>query len=227
MKIINCNIKYMMQKKGIPFALVTTMLATGIIACSKKADCEIPETHAHLYTDENGYKVYKQRENFEYKGFVRGNEYISLTEEEKELYKFLEKNELLRIEDNIDLILAEQEKNSDYVQYQYSYTSLFPMATGKTVTLIPMQKKDWTTDPNHDSLTGETRNCHHVYQAVNIYKDENGKYVIVPSELVDDIREVMNDYTYIKKDYHKIIDMGTKEEIEVGKTEKELTITMG
>jgi len=62
------------------------------------------------------------------------------------------------------------------------------------------------------------------YQLV---EDENGKYVIVPSELVDDIREVMNDYTYIKKDYHKIIDMGTKEEIEVGKTEKELTITMG
>lgn len=49
--------------------------------------------------------------------------------------------------------------------------------------------------------------CHYVYTAYKVEKDENGDYVLIPSEEVDDIMTVMNEYPCIKEDYYKVINL--------------------
>lgn len=44
-----------------------------------------------------------------------------------------------------------------------------------------------------------------MYQACNVYTVENGKYVIVPSEWVDDISVLKDQFEYLKLDYFKIV----------------------
>ena len=69
-------------------------------------------------------------------------------------------------------------------------------------------------------MTGETRECHYVYVAYKIEKDEDGKYVLIPSADVDDLRDVMEEYPYIKKSYSKVVTLdGQEADYEDGKQE--------
>ncbi|MDE5888923.1 MAG: hypothetical protein K2H20_02775 [Bacilli bacterium] len=147
-------------------------------------------------------------------GYERQEEYITLSSEEAELRKFEDEKNLLRIDENIDAIIAVQEQNHDYIEYRYAYTYLMPIphyiSTGKSTsvyfTYIPTTHYSWTSNPEHSRLTGEQRRCHHVYQAYNVVKDEKGNYVLVPSEYVDSIFDLNGEYTYIKEKFCKVID---------------------
>lgn len=50
------------------------------------------------------------------------------------------------------------------------------------------------------------KEAHYIYQAYNIAKDENGKYMLVPSPLSEDICDVMYEYPYIKENYYAVVD---------------------
>lgn len=214
MKNLNMNLKKMMELRGIPLALAATVLVTGLTGCSEKVDCDVEGDHAHLYTSEEGYSAWYNKEYLEYDGYSRHDEYITLTKEDKELNKFLDKKDLIRLDDNLDVILSETENNNDYVEYRYSYKKWVTRLVGK----VPMRRKvtryAWTTDPNHAGLTGESRVCHYVYQGCNVYKDEYGKYVVVPSEEVDDIEDLVGRYEYVRKTYSKVVNLEDKKEVD-------------
>lgn len=215
MKNLKLNLKKLVALKGVALVLVLTTATTSLAGCSKKSDCSIDTYHAHKYVDDEGYVRYIDKEYISYEGYDWTDEYVELSENEKDLYKFFDKKNLLKIDDNLDVILSQQEKNCDYIEYRYSYTYMMPiphvMRSGKTsityFTYIPTTHHSWTTDPNHSRLTGEQRVCHHVYTAYKVEKDENGDYVLIPSSEVDDITIVMDEYPYIKKDYCKVINL--------------------
>ena len=68
--------------------------------------------------------------------------------------------------------------------------------------MIPMThvSYNWTTDKNDSRLTGKVRIIHPMYQAYDIKKDENGKLVVVVSDIVDNLYDVIDEYPYIRKD---------------------------
>ena len=214
-------------KKFLSLSGAVLVLVGSLTGCGKKAECNITGKHAHLYKNEKGYVRYIDKEYLTYEGYDRCEEYVSI-EGEEDLYKFLDKKDLMKIEDNLDLILATQEAQVDYTEYRYRYTYMQPiphtMRVGKTTTTyftyIPHTRYSWTSDPNNSRLTGQTRLCHHVYVAYKVEKDEKGKYVLIPSPDVEDLSTVMDEYPYVKKTYYKIVTTDGKEaDYEDGKQE--------
>ncbi len=216
------NLNKMISLRGVALALVTTAMVGCLAGCGDKAECSIEGNHAHLYTDKNGYVRYIDKEDLEYEGFSRSDEYVAFADEEKDFYKFLDKRNLIKIEDNIDVIKAQQEQNKDYLEYRYSYIFLQPIPP--YYTYISVTHHSWTSDPNHSDLTGEQRLCHYVYTAYKIEKDEHGKYVLIPSDSVDDITTVMDEYPYIICDnFSKVVDIdGAEVDYEDGPSELSL-----
>ncbi len=213
MKNLEINWKEILGKRGMSLVLATTM-AMGLSGCGKKAECNVEGNHAHLYISEDNFSRYLEEEYLTYEGYERQDDYILIDGQDEKLRKFEDKKNLLKIDENIDTIREIESKNHDYLEYRYSYMYMMPIphhvSTGKSsytyFTYIPLRQYSWTTDANHSNLTGEQRRCHHVYQAYNVVKDENGKYVLVPSESVDSIEDLNGEYTYIKEDFCKVVD---------------------
>jgi len=209
MKNLKLNLKKLIALGGAALVLVTTS------GCGKKADCDIQGYHAHKYVNDKEYVRYIDKEYLSYEGYDRQDDYIELSQSDGELYKFLDKRNLLRIDDNIDTIRDAQLENQDYMEYRYAYTYLMPIpifhSTGKThyVTymFVPHTHYSWTTDPNHSRLTGETRVCHYVYTSYKIEKDEHGKYVLIPGPEKQDIISTKDEYPYILEKYYEVIDL--------------------
>ncbi len=202
--------KNLLRKQLLLSALAFSLASTT--GCGKKADCDIEDPHAHLYTNEEGYTRYIDKEYIKYEGYTRSDDYINIEGQEK-FYKFLDKKDILRIDDNLGVILSKQEQNQDYIEYRYEYTYYQPIPHYYTInkvtqvyyTYIPVTYHSWTSNPDHCNLTGEQRLCHYVYTAYKIEKDEKGKYVLIPSKDVDNIKEVMDEYPYIKEKYYKVV----------------------
>ena len=214
-------------QKFLSLSGAVLVLMTSMTACGKKADCNVSGSHAHLYKNEKGYVRYIDKEYLTYEGYSRNEEYKDI-EGSEELYKFLDKKDLMRIDDNLDLLLAVQGTNNDYTEYRYRYTYMQPIPHFRKIgkvssvyyTYIPQTRYSWTSDPNHSRLTGETRLCHHVYVAYKIERDDKGKYVLIPSPQVDDITTVMDEYPYISKKYCMVVTIDGKEaDYEDGKQE--------
>ncbi len=209
MKNLKLNLKKLIALGGVALVLVSTS------ACGKKADCDVKGYHAHKYVNDKEYVRYIDKEYLSYEGYDRLDEYIELAQSDGELYKFLDKRNLLRIDDNIDTIRDAQERNQDYMEYRYAYTYLMPIPilhkAGKghyvTYVFVPQTHYSWTTDPNHSRLTGETRLCHYVYTSYKIEKDEHGKYVLIPSPEHQDIISTKDEYPYILEKYYEVIDL--------------------
>lgn len=213
MRNLKINLGEFIGRRGVALVLAGTMLA-GLSGCGKKAECDIEGDHAHLYINSDNFSRYLEKEYLEYEGYERCDDYISIDKKDKELLKFLDKRDLLRIDENIDAIESVEKANHDYIEYRYAYTYLMPIPhytrIGKTTTVyytyIPTTHYSWTRDANHSRLTGEQRRCHHVYQAYNVVVDEKGKYVLVPSDYVDSIDDLNGEYTYINKNFCKVVD---------------------
>mgnify|MGYP007056157951 CR=1 FL=1 len=209
MKNLKLNFKKFLALGGVALVLVTSA------GCGKKADCDIQGYHAHKYINDKEYVRYIDKEYLSYEGYDRQDSYIELSQSDGELYKFLDKRNILRIEDNVKTIQKTQERNQDYIEYRYAYTYLMPIpifhSTGKThyVTymFVPQTHYSWTSDPEHSRLTGETRLCHYEYTSYKIEKDENGKYVLIPGPEKQDIISTMNEYPYILEDYYQVINL--------------------
>lgn len=215
-----------LNKRMLALFLTATMIPSTLTACGKKAECSLDYSHAHLYTNDKGYVAYYTGEYLEQNDLYRNEENIDITGLE-ELYKFITKKNLLRIEDNLEWIEEIQNNNKDYTEYRYKYLFMQPIPhtvrSGKSTityfTYIPTYHHSWTTDTSR-MLTGETRICHHVYQGYKIVKNEKGKYELVESPAVDDITTIMDEYPYIKKKFVKIVNLdGVEVDYEDGKEE--------
>lgn len=205
---------YLLRAEALLLAtLCSTTLLTG---CSKKADCNIKDNHTHVYVNEEGYVRDINSEKLRVDGYDRTENYDLY--DNQELVDFITKKDLLRIDDNIDLINQVQNNNHDYIEYRYAYTTLMPIIhhSGKVTytTFIPITHHSWTSDANHSRLTGETRICHHVYVGYKIERNEKGKYILLQSEEVDDINTIKDEYPYINKKYCRIVNLENNEVID-------------
>ena len=223
---INFNYFKLQALKGVALSLVLVSPFT-LNGCSETAECNVDSNHAHMYKNDSGYVRYIEDERLRYDGYDRNNNYISI-EGKEDLYDFLTKKDLMRIDDNLEVIKKAQEKQIEYIEYRYKYTYMQPIPYTKKVGnisttqfhYIPVTRYSWTNDPNHSRLTGETRTCHYTYVAYKVEKNEKGKYVLIPSEHVDDLTTVMDKYPYIKQNDSTIVTVnGKKADYEDGKQE--------
>ncbi len=198
MKNLNINIASFIKRRGTALLIVGTLAVSSLTGCGKKADCEIPNRHAHMYVNDDGYVRYIESEKIEFDDYNRSYNYIDLTEEESQFYNILISKDMFRIDDNIDLILAQQEQNRSFMIYEYSYNT--NSRVGSSTSYY------WTNDPEHEDLTGKEKEVHYIYQAYNVKKDEDGKFIVYPSPIVEDIMEVMEEYPYIRENYYVAVD---------------------
>ncbi len=216
MRNLNVNFKKLFAIGGAALVLMTM---TG---CTKKAECHVPVYHAHKYVNTDGYTRYFDSEYVSHKGYDRLEDYMELTKEDKDLVNYMEKNDLMRIDNNEEQIRNAMEKNQPYTEYRYAYTYLVPIPhfihTGKSTsvffTFIPATHYSWTANPEHSRLTGETRECYYDYTSYKIQKDENGRYTLVESPEHEDITKTKDEYPYIKEKYYRVLNRDTKEEVD-------------
>ena len=220
MKNLKINYKYFIDK-SVAFVLAIATALT-FSACGKESECEITTNHAHQYVNKAGYVKYIDKEYLNYGGYNWTENYIDLTQNEVYMRNLENKHGLLRINENLDTILTIQDNNEDYMEYRYAYTYLIPIphatrignSTMTYITYIPTTKYSWTSDENHSRLTGENRLCHYMYQGYKIEINDKGKEVLVPSEYVDDLTTIMDEYPYIKENYFKVFNQKSNCELD-------------
>ena len=210
MKFLRTNSKKMLAILGAAFVL----FMTG--GCSKKAECKIEGLHAHKYVNDKKMVRYIDQEYLNYEGYERQEEYIALDEIERKFYRFLDDRNLLRIDDNIDAIKCAQAENQDFTEYCYleQYKRFVPMRLGKVTTIIPVNsvRTKWTRVPNHECLTGESKNYTYSYTSYKIEIDENGNYVLIPCPDHKDILSHKDEYPYIKEEYYEAVEKALEKE---------------
>ena len=217
MRNLKINWKKMLAMAGISIVLLTTA------GCSKKADCNVPTYHAHRYVNQETQMTrFVDKEYLSYEGYERQEDYVTITENERRLYQFFDKKNLLRIDDNIEAIINAQANNQDFIEYRYAYTYLMPIpivhSNGKTTTVtfmyVPQTHYSWTTNPNHSRLTGETRLCHYEYTSYRIDIDEKGNYILVPGNEKQNIIATRDEYPYILEKFYKIVNLADGYEVD-------------
>ena len=181
---------------------------------SMKAPCDVDGDHAHLYIDpESKIERYIDSEYKQYHGLVRTDDYIELSKEEAQELKFMNQNDLFRIDQNVEQLQMAEEKLQDQKEYRFSYTETIhwstPIKMGKGWSVIHHQKDvtrySWTNDKTKN-LTGEERDVHYMYYAYKVTQDENGNYSMEKSELVNDFSELPEGYNYISRDFFRAVD---------------------
>lgn len=179
------------------FLVSTTVLTTS--ACASKVDCNIDKNHSHTYVTEEGYERQIKSE-LEYVGdFHRKDEYNYLTKEEEIKLRETLGYELLRIDDNLDKLLALESSIYDYRQYEYKYTTRSIKMIGKLITHSTVTHIDYTNDKGHPGLTGNERIVTHKFIGYKIVQDEIGFFYVVESEPMNSIEELVDaGYEYVK-----------------------------
>lgn len=220
-KSINGSLK---EKKKIN---VRNLVVAGVLisslalfsGCAKNIDCNIDQLHAHNYVSSEKFDKYMVSEREYKKSWDRTDEYIIIDGETKELIDFENKEGLYRISHNKDEIKEIISEHCDYKEYRYKYTYMQAIphtrkignSTSVYFTYIPQTGHSWTVDPNHSRLTGEERVVHYVYYGYKVVKDEKGKYIVIKSEMVDDINDLPEDFVYIKNKFYKKVYLDNKE----------------
>ncbi len=221
---IEGNIK---EKKGTNN--VKKMIATGLIianlvgfsGCARTVSCDIPGDHAHYYvSQEDSLGRYIKSEKEKVSGLERTDDYVVVSEEEKELLQYLNKKDLYRIEDNKEVIENIIANHEDYVEQEVMYYYLEPYYESyydgenvvQNVYYTPKIEYAWERVTN-GKATGRTRDCHYMYQAYKVEKDENNNYHMIESELVDELSQLPEGYDYVKEKFYTIVNAYDKKEV--------------
>lgn len=185
---------------GIPAVLTTiTIKGNGV-------KCDIESCHAHKYIKDGKIVRYLDKEVKSYKGFERQDDYIELTDEENDLINYAATHDLIRIDDNINYIKEVEERNKEYIEYEYSYDGtklrpLFLLSSDKPKVYLTAKNKEkfgWTTDSNHENLTGKERICNFVYEGWTISKDHDRKLSANVSSKVKSLLDINDEYQYFE-----------------------------
>lgn len=181
------NIKEV-TKKILPFLCIPFILG----GCSK-VDCDIKEDHVHKYVarTSNGTIVnYFNSEDtiymppflqvLAYKSidYYRDNEYLLATEDDLNFYKV--RGASFKGSENWIYLFNLMKNKRDYIEYRYRDSDDDP---------------HWTTDKNKSRKTGLVRVNHYRFFGYKIVW-QNGQYIKVRSPLVDDIRDIIDEYDY-------------------------------
>ena len=195
-------------KRLTAIGLVLT-LGVPLVGCAEKAECEIPESHVHLYVKEledgTNIETYRQSEHVEWKGYQRYDDYITITKEDEKIYKALKGR--FEGQSNWDYLYNQMASKPDFLEFYYRYTTTQVYTTrvnGKTqVRTRTVTHSGWTDNPNRAHNNGDVRICHYKYYAYKLVYN-NGKYKLEKSPLVDDIREIIFEYPYFDEECWEI-----------------------
>lgn len=194
------------------FLVLPIMLFSG---CVKTIDCDVEDSHAHLYKSKDSFSMYRlgEKEYSDLSGeYKRCPEYIHVDEREAAIIEFECKNTLFRIQNNLEQINEITEKHKTVKEYRYkyewtqSYMDHYEIGDQTYSNMVYIDHTDyaWTLDPKHEGLTGESREVCYVYTGYKIVTNEDGKITIEESQPYDSIEELQNDgYTHIRKDFYK------------------------
>ncbi len=80
--------------------------------------CYIKESHAHLYINENNIRKYFSSESELINGFKKSGMVVYYREDNSDLAKLIEKNEVIDISINIDQLLSLSVKNKPFIEYE-------------------------------------------------------------------------------------------------------------
>lgn len=190
------------KKRVISSAILLAILLNG---CGKKAECDIPTQHVHRYvkeiTDDIDIERYMEEEYLDIYGYKRCDDYIEITETDEKFYNLLERNSLFVGKDNWDYLYYKMSNLHDYLKFYYEYdvveTRTVTDSEGNShVETYTVHYDGWTDNPNNSDNTGKTRLYHHKYFGYRVVKNNN-KFTLEKSPLVDDIREIIDEYPYL------------------------------
>ena len=209
-------------------AFLTSLFLTPTLMLSGcgMSECGLNEYHLHKY-EKDGIVRYIDSEWLDYDGYSWTDEVVYADINDKDLYKFEKKKDLIKIEDNVDYIINTASSHDDFLEYRYSYSVPHVMRVGKTNVVYYTTSYSWTSNPEHHNLTGDVRMCRYVYTGYKVEKNDNDKYVLIPSESsenVNDIIKNMEEYPYMEEKFYKAIVISTGEEAdyEDGKAEEDV-----
>lgn len=203
------------MKKHIIKSIAPIVLSASILlsACGKKSDCELPTRHVHRYTKEItdyiNIEAYYDNEHLKYSGYTWNEDYIEINKEDEKIYQLLGKRGLFDGRSNWDYLYNYMSSKHDYLLYYYYYTTvesyIVTDSDGNTETKIrTVVHEGWHEDKYSYHNTGRVRLCHHRFNGCRII-NKDGKLKIESSPLVDDIREVINDYPYFSENCASIV----------------------
>lgn len=184
--------------------LATTVILTG---CAARSDCEIKKTHAHKYycnTNIGTIYTYMNSEYLKDGEFYWTKDYIDLTlHDDVDFFEI--KKDLFDGRKNWGYLYNGMKDSPDYLSFYYSYDEDEDYWDGDGN--HQTRKKNysgWTTNPRARGVTGEVALNHYRFFSYKIVKND-GKYERIQSPLVDDIREVLDEYPYAPKRFAKSV----------------------
>jgi hypothetical protein len=190
---------------------ILALLAAPIIltGCGKQEDCDIKAKHVHKFiqdTEKGRIVTLIDSHESNYHNFHWTNGYVEIKDDYDNFYKT--KDTLFRGDENWDYLYNLMSDNKDYIEYHYDYHKRRVVTTSSAQTLTyPVQQRHagWTTDSTHEGLDGKVKLHHYQYNKYQIYY-KDGKYRKKKSPLVDDIRDIINEYPYFSIDCFEIIE---------------------
>lgn len=199
MKNIEINTEMIKQiLKGTAITIAAIGTGAMIVKSNPKMDCEIEEAHAHVYTNEDGFTTYRIDEHQKSNGGLRWTDQTTdITDE----ITIMDKNKLLLISENRELLNNVVENSTPYLQYEYKTTR--PQRVGKVTVSSTVRR--FTNDPNENRrYTDRGRTVTAMYRGYRIVTNTKGKQVLEESPWVEDITLLEDMYPYFKlKDYKK------------------------
>ncbi len=201
--------KYKLQRT-VPFVLISTL---ALSSCAPQSECALPARHVHLYTKPVTGSViiekYVDSEDLTRGDYNWHKDCIEITKTDEELFRLLGNNNLFSAYNNWDYLRYEMSSHHDFIEYYYHYTTTRIVTTtdskGKTHTkLVTDTHSGWTSNPSYSHNTGRIRIGHHRYYAYRVNYTNNG-FQLERSPLVDDIRQVMEEYPYVKEEGNEVV----------------------
>lgn len=199
-KNLKINIKRFLAGAGVVF-----ILASSAACAAKTSDCDIMPEHAHMY-EKDGIVRYIDDEDLYIDGYKWSDEYRFIDESEVKEYKFAEKKDLISINDNYEYLEQYQKDNNKVIEYEYKEIVIkpipHPISNGKYSYVIiidePVAEYHWTTDANHEGLTGKVRERSTEYIGYKIV-EEGGHFKVEKSEPTDSLLNIREEYPYFKE----------------------------
>lgn len=207
MKNLKINLKRLIMKNMLAIVLLTT--PATLTGCSKQEEVEVETEPTYIWADDTGIVLYDvdstsqeddeirtiyyadkedklrsitiDEQNFE--SYICSNpsgKTIYKTVDAKKVEKFIKKNDLISIEDNIDTLLEETADNGLSLGHEY-------------ITYLNGKKEQ----------TGQIFLIIHYYQTYQIIVNDKGKCELVEGNVLLNIEDATSDYPYLKSDYDK------------------------
>ena len=200
--------------KLLPYMIMSSLILNG---CGiEKADCNLPNEHVHLYTkdmnDGTTISRYQESERLNDYGWTWHEDFIEVNKDDAQFYKKLDEGDhlfntnLFNGIDNFDYLYNQMASDEDYLEYYYEKETVVVHYVyddkGNVIDTYTEVQHDegWHKNQFDSDNTGKVRLCHQRYYAFRPVM-QNGKWDLMKSKEVDDIREVLDEYPYVSEDF--------------------------